>query len=83
MTDFVITAQAQEKAGNLIVNSLIKAGVRTVLLIDSAGNVLANCGHEQAELDIDAISLAAFRPRGTLPRALGRPRARSLGPRLG
>lgn len=60
MADFVITAQTQEKAGNLIVNSLIKAGVRTALLIDSAGNVLANCGHEQQDLDIDAISLAAL-----------------------
>ena len=60
MADIIITAQSQEKAGNLIVNSLIKAGVRTALLIDSAGNVLANCGHEQQQIDIDAISLAAL-----------------------
>jgi len=60
VADFVITAQAQEKAGNLLINSLIKAGVRTALLIDSAGNVLANCGHEQQHIDIDAISLAAL-----------------------
>lgn len=61
MADIIITAQSQEKAGNLIVNALIKAGVRTVLLIDSAGNVLANCGHEQQQqIDIDAISLAAL-----------------------
>lgn len=61
MADFVITAQSQEKAGNLIVNSLINAGVRNVLLIDSAGNVLTNCGHEEAmNIDIDAVSLAAL-----------------------
>lgn len=58
--DFIITAKTQEKARNLLVNSLIKAGVKTALLIDSAGNVLANCGHEQQELDIDAMSLAAL-----------------------
>ncbi|MBU0485659.1 MAG: roadblock/LC7 domain-containing protein [Proteobacteria bacterium] len=56
-----MTAQSQEKAGNLIVNSLINAGVRNVLLIDSAGNVLTNCGHEEAmNIDIDAVSLAAL-----------------------
>jgi len=60
VADFVITAQSQEKAGSLIVNNLINAGVKTALLIDSAGNVLANCGHEQQDLDIDAISLEAL-----------------------
>lgn len=60
MSDFVITAQTQEKAGSLIVNSLINAGVRTALLIDSAGNVLANCGQEQQNFEIDSISLAAL-----------------------
>lgn len=58
MSDFILTAETQQKAGELIDNSLVKAGVRTVLLIDSAGNVLANCGQDSHE--IDAISLAAL-----------------------
>ena len=58
MSDMILTAETQQKAGELIDNSLVKAGVRTVLLIDSAGNVLANCGQDSQE--IDAISLAAL-----------------------
>ncbi len=58
MADLVLTAEIQNKANELIENSLVKAGVATVLLIDGAGNVLANCGARGAE--IDAISLAAL-----------------------
>ena len=58
MSDLILTAEAQQKAGDLIDSALVQAGVRTVLLIDSAGNVLANCGQESQE--IDAISLAAL-----------------------
>lgn len=58
MADLVLTADIQNKANELIENSLIKAGVSTVLLIDGAGNVLANCGAGGAT--IDAISLAAL-----------------------
>jgi len=47
-----------EKSKNILVNSLINAGVRTVLLIDSAGNILVNLG--QTADEIDAISLAAL-----------------------
>ncbi|MBU0728602.1 MAG: roadblock/LC7 domain-containing protein [Proteobacteria bacterium] len=58
MPDFVLTSKILEKAKNILVNSLIKAGVRTVMLIDSAGNILVNCGQEAD--DIDSISLAAL-----------------------
>ncbi|MFZ5774449.1 MAG: roadblock/LC7 domain-containing protein [Thermodesulfobacteriota bacterium] len=58
MRDFILTADILEKARSAIDTSLIAAGVRTALLIDSAGNILSNCG--QGTNDIDAISLAAL-----------------------
>lgn len=58
MADLVLTAEVQGKANTLIENSLVQAGVASVLLIDGAGNVLANCGNRSGE--IDAISLAAL-----------------------
>ncbi len=58
MADLVLTVEAQKNATALIENHLIKAGVSSVLLIDGAGNVLANCG--DGSNDIDAISLAAL-----------------------
>lgn len=58
MQDFILTAEILEKTRNVINSSLIQAGVRTALLIDSAGNILSNCGQDSA--DIDAISLAAL-----------------------
>ncbi|MFA6283196.1 MAG: roadblock/LC7 domain-containing protein [Desulfurivibrionaceae bacterium] len=58
MQDFILTAEILDKARNAIEGSLIQAGVRTALLIDGAGNILSNCGHDSD--DIDAISLAAL-----------------------
>lgn len=62
MPDYVLTTKILEKAKKILVKSLINAGVRTVLLIDGAGNILVNCGQENDEdnPDIDAISLAAL-----------------------
>jgi len=57
MADIILTAETQGQAKALIKDSLINAGVSAVLLIDGAGNVLANCGNNN---DIDAISLAAL-----------------------
>lgn len=58
MPDFVLTSSMLEKAQNILVSSLVDAGVRSVLLIDSAGNILVNCGQEAD--GIDATSLAAL-----------------------
>ncbi len=58
MADLILTVEAQKNASALIENQLVKAGVSSVLLIDGAGNVLANCGDGKNE--IDAISLAAL-----------------------
>lgn len=58
MADLILTAEAQDKASALINDNLINAGVSTAMLIDGAGNVLANCGDNSG--DIDAISLAAL-----------------------
>lgn len=56
MLDLVLTAATFEKIRNLIEDNLIAAGVGTVLLIDSAGNIVVNCGKELP----DSISLAAL-----------------------
>lgn len=56
MLDLVLTAATFEKIRSLIEDNLIAAGVGTVLLIDSAGNIVVNCGKELP----DSISLAAL-----------------------
>ena len=58
MGDLVLTGPALERAKHHIDDALIKAGVHTVLLIDEAGNVVANCGRNRK--DLDTISLAAL-----------------------
>ncbi len=58
MGDIVLTGPALEKAKSHIDEALIKAGVHTVLLIDDAGNVVANCG--KSRRDLDTTSLAAL-----------------------
>ena len=59
MPDFVLTSSMLEKAKNILVSSLVDAGVRTVLLIDSAGNILVNCGQEANELDTTSLAALA------------------------
>ncbi len=58
MADLIVTTSALEVACNKIDESLIKAGVHTVLLVDQAGNVVASRGGGPKEIDI--ISLAAL-----------------------
>lgn len=58
MTDLIVTTSALEFARNKIDDSLIKAGVSTVLLLDQAGNIVANCGNSPK--DVDLTSLAAL-----------------------
>lgn len=56
MLDIVLTAATFEKIRNKLEESLISAGVGTVLIVDSAGNIVVNCGKELP----DSISLAAL-----------------------
>jgi predicted regulator of Ras-like GTPase activity (Roadblock/LC7/MglB family) len=58
MADLVLTASVLEETKIHIENTLIKAGVNTVLLIDEAGNVVATCG--QKTNNLDTTSLAAL-----------------------
>jgi predicted regulator of Ras-like GTPase activity (Roadblock/LC7/MglB family) len=58
MADLVLTASVLEETKIQIENTLIKAGVNTVLLIDEAGNIVAACGHKIC--DLDTTSLAAL-----------------------
>ncbi len=59
MNDLVLTAPVLEEARQQIENALIKAGVHTVLLIDDAGNVVANCGQDARRFDTTALAALA------------------------
>ncbi|PXF57731.1 MAG: dynein regulation protein LC7 [Deltaproteobacteria bacterium] len=54
----MLTTSILEETRIQIENTLIKAGVNTVLLIDEAGNIVVACGHKTDNLD--SISLAAL-----------------------
>jgi predicted regulator of Ras-like GTPase activity (Roadblock/LC7/MglB family) len=56
MLDIVLTAATFEKIRDRIEGTLISAGVGSVLIVDSAGNVVINCGKDIP----DSISLAAL-----------------------
>jgi predicted regulator of Ras-like GTPase activity (Roadblock/LC7/MglB family) len=54
----VLTASVLEETRTQIENTLIKAGVNNVLLVDEAGNIVVACGHKIDNMD--TISLAAL-----------------------
>ena len=58
MADLVLTASVLEETRIQIENTLIKAGVNNVLLIDEAGNIVVACGHKT--YNMDTTSLAAL-----------------------
>ena len=53
-----LTASVLQETRIQIENVLIKAGVKNVLLIDEAGNIVVTCGHTTD--DMDTTSLAAL-----------------------
>ena len=59
MEDLILTGPALEKAKQKINESLIKAGVHTVLLIDQAGNIVASCGKNERGLDVTSLAALA------------------------
>jgi hypothetical protein len=58
LADLVLTTSVLQETRIQIENTLIKAGVNNVLLIDEAGNVVVACGHKTDNMDI--ASLAAL-----------------------
>ncbi len=58
MADLVLSAPMLERTRAQIEETLISAGVHTVLLIDEAGNIVANCGKNYGTMDV--MSLAAL-----------------------
>lgn len=58
MHDIILTISSIEKIRSAIEQKLTSAGVHTVMLVDSAGNVLSSVGTEHSA--IDTISLAAL-----------------------
>ncbi|NDY41785.1 roadblock/LC7 domain-containing protein [Dissulfurirhabdus thermomarina] len=74
MADFVLTAATLDKARQEIDDALIKAGVKTVLLIDDSGNVLASCGEETQKIDttsLAALAAANFGATSQIARLIG------------
>lgn len=58
--DFILTTKNLKHANSLLEDNLIAAGVRTALLIDSAGNIIVDVTREGFNEEIDALSLAAL-----------------------
>lgn len=58
--DFILTTKNLNHATSLLEDNLIRAGVRTALLIDSAGNIIVDVTKEGYTEVIDALSLAAL-----------------------
>lgn len=74
MADLIVTTSALEFARNKIDDTLIKAGVDTVLLLDQAGNIVANCGHSPKDVDITslaALTAANFAATSQLAKLIG------------
>jgi predicted regulator of Ras-like GTPase activity (Roadblock/LC7/MglB family) len=59
MSDLILTPSILEKTKSQIENSLIKAGVNAVLLIDEAGNIVAACGKKTCDLDMTSLAALA------------------------
>ncbi len=59
MADLILNNNIMKKAKDEIENALIQAGVNTVLLIDSAGNVIASCGQGCKRFDTTALAALA------------------------
>lgn len=58
MGDLVLTTAKLDAIRAQMENNLIAAGIHSVLLVDSAGNIIASCGEHMQGIDI--ISLAAL-----------------------
>ena len=59
MADIILTGPALEQVRNQIDESLIQAGVNTVLLIDHAGNIVASCGRIKRGMDMTSLAALA------------------------
>ncbi|MEA1868026.1 MAG: roadblock/LC7 domain-containing protein [Thermodesulfobacteriota bacterium] len=59
MPDLVLTTSVLEETRIQIENTLIKAGVNAVLLIDEAGNIVVACGHKTDNLDTTSLAALA------------------------
>jgi len=59
LADLVLTTSILEETRIQIENTLIEAGVNTVLLIDEAGNIVVACGHKTDNLDTTSLAALA------------------------
>ncbi len=59
MPDIVLSTEILEQIRGLIDEQLISIGVHTVLLIDDAGNIIANCGTSESQFDYTALAALA------------------------
>jgi predicted regulator of Ras-like GTPase activity (Roadblock/LC7/MglB family) len=58
MGDIVLTGSVLNQVKEMVDSTLISAGVHTALVIDDAGNIVANCGEGKSGFDL--LSLAAL-----------------------
>jgi predicted regulator of Ras-like GTPase activity (Roadblock/LC7/MglB family) len=58
MADIVLTGPVLSQIKEVVESTLISAGVHTALVIDDAGNIVANCGDGKSSFDL--LSLAAL-----------------------
>ncbi len=58
MGDIVLTGSVLNQVREMVDSTLISAGVHTALVIDDAGNIVANCGEGKSGFDL--LSLAAL-----------------------
>ncbi len=59
MGDLILNTPILEQTKSEIDSALIDAGVTAVLLIDSAGNIIASCGDRSQEIDTTALAALA------------------------
>ncbi len=74
MAAMILTSEKVESARALIDEQLIAAGVRKVLVIDDAGNILTDCGHDTQVVDttsLAALTAANFGATAQIARLIG------------
>jgi len=74
MSSFVLTPEKVDAVRSLIDKNLIKAGVRKVLVIDDAGNILTECGNDSHIVDttsLAALTAANFGATAQIARLIG------------
>ncbi|HFQ81952.1 MAG TPA: roadblock/LC7 domain-containing protein [Desulfobacterales bacterium] len=74
MASFILTPKKVNAVHELIDDKLIRAGVKKVMIIDEAGNIITECGHDPAITDptaLAALTAANFGATAQIARLIG------------